>query len=100
MDEVPFFRVYEVITNRSSPGADFRIKLRIQNRPLTVLAEYKNSGQYRLARQATYEIKDCLVKSLGAYGVFIAPYISPDAAAVCKEAGIGYLDLAGNCLLV
>ncbi|MDP3186822.1 MAG: type IV toxin-antitoxin system AbiEi family antitoxin, partial [Anaerolineales bacterium] len=58
-----------------------------------------NSGQPRLARQVAYQIKDWLAKGLGAYGVFIAPYISPEAATVCKEAGIGYLDLAGNCLL-
>lgn len=31
--------------------------------------------------------------------MFSAPYISPQAAAVCKEFGFGYLDLAGNCLL-
>jgi hypothetical protein len=29
----------------------------------------------------------------------MAPYISPEAANVCVEAGIGYFDLAGNCLL-
>jgi len=99
LEEVPFLQVEEVITNGSSSGADFRIKLHIQNCPLTVLAKYKNSGQPRLARQASYELKDWLAKGLGVYGVFIAPYISPGAAVVCKEAGIGYLDLAGNCLL-
>ena len=31
------------------------------------------------------------------YGVVIAPYISPGSAVICKEAGIGYVDLSGNC---
>ncbi len=99
LEEIPFLQLMKVSTAESAPGPDFRMDVRVQNRPLTILAEYKNSGQPRLARQAAYQIKDWLAKGLGAYGVFIAPYISPEAATVCKEAGIGYLDLAGNCLL-
>jgi hypothetical protein len=34
------------------------------------------------------------------YGVFLAPYISSQAAAICEKADIGYADLAGNCHLV
>ena len=34
------------------------------------------------------------------YGVFMAPYISSQSAAICEKAGIGYADLAGNCRLV
>jgi hypothetical protein len=44
-------------------------------------------------------LKDCLSGKSDAYGIFIAPYISPDAGKICEDAGIGYLDLAGNCLL-
>jgi len=32
----------------------------------------------------------------GAVPVFIAPYFSEEACRLCREAGIGYLDLAGN----
>jgi len=31
--------------------------------------------------------------------VFIAPYISPAAAAICDQYQVGYFDLAGNCRL-
>jgi hypothetical protein len=99
LEEIPFIQLVKVSSAENASGPDFRLDIRVQNRPLTILAEYKPSGQPRLARQAVYEIKDWLVKGLGTYGVFTAPYISPEAAAVCKEAGIGYLDLAGNCLL-
>jgi hypothetical protein len=34
-----------------------------------------------------------------AYPVFIAPYISPTAAAICDQYDVGYLDFAGNCRL-
>jgi len=99
LEEIPFLQLKKVSTSENASGPDFRMEVRVQNRPLTIVAEYKNSGQPRLAREAVYQIKDWLAKGLGVYGVFTAPYISPKAAAVCKEAGIGYLDLAGNCLL-
>jgi len=63
------------------------------------MAEVKNNGQPRFARLAVYELKDRLGSQTMAYGVFIAPYISPEAGKICEEAGIGYLDLAGNCLI-
>jgi hypothetical protein len=34
------------------------------------------------------------------YGVFVASFISPASAAICKDAGIGYVDLSGNCFIV
>jgi hypothetical protein len=38
-------------------------------------------------------------KDRSAYPVFIAPYISPAAAAICEEYKAGYFDFAGNCRL-
>lgn len=99
LEEIPFLQLLKVSTTKNVPAPDFRVDVRILNRPLTFLAEYKASGQPRLAREAAFQLKDWLAKGLGVYGIFTAPYISPEAAAVCKEAGIGYLDLAGNCLL-
>ena len=99
LEEILFLQLVEVSKAKNEIGPDFLFKVRIQDRSLTILGECKNSGQPRLARQAAFQIRDWLAKGLGEYGVFIAPYISPQAAAVCKEAGIGYFDLAGNCLL-
>ena len=99
LEEIPFLQVIDVPAAENVPCPDFQVEVSIQNRSLTILVEYKASGQPRLAREAALQIKDWLVKGQGDYGVFIAPYISPESAAICKEAGIGYLDLAGNCLL-
>jgi hypothetical protein len=99
LGEIPFLQVIDVPAAENMSGPDFQVEIRIQNRSLTILVEYKASGQPRLARQAALQIKDWLTKGRGDYGVFTAPYISPEAATVCKEAEIGYLDLAGNCLL-
>jgi len=96
LSEIPFLQVTAVT---KSDDADYLIDLRVQDSPITLLAEYKESGQPRLARQAVYELKDWLAKGRRNYGIFIAPYISADAAAICKEAQVGYFDLAGNCHL-
>ena len=96
---IPFLQVGEVSVDDSALRPDFQVEVRVKNKSLTILAEYKNSGEPRLARFAIYQIKDWVSSNIGVYGVFIAPYISPNAAAICAEAGIGYLDLAGNCLL-
>jgi len=99
LEEIPFLQLMNVSAADNASDPDFRMDIRVQNRRLTILAEYKSSGQPRLVRQAAFQIKDWLAKGLGVYGVFTAPYVSPESAAVCKEAGIGYLDLAGNCRL-
>jgi hypothetical protein len=95
---IPFLQV-EKVSVGNTPGPDFQVDVRVKNRSLIILAEYKDSGQPRIARLVSYQMKDWLAEGNGAYGIFIAPYVSPDAAVVCSEAGIGYLDLAGNCLL-
>ncbi len=33
------------------------------------------------------------------YGVFMAPFISRESAHICQDAGVGYVDLAGNAHL-
>jgi hypothetical protein len=99
LEEVPFLQVISDSLVKDGTGAGFRIEVRVQDNPCSLLGEYRSSGQPRLAREAAYALKDRLAKGLGSYAIFAAPYISPAAAEVCKQNGIGYLDLAGNCLL-
>ena len=99
LEEIPFLQLANAPAFKNASGPDFRMGVRVQNRSLIILAEYKSSGQPRLVREAALQIKDWLDKGQGDYGVFTAPYISPEAALICKDVGIGYLDLAGNCLL-
>ncbi len=67
-----------------------------------LVAEVKGQGEPRLARESALFILHHIRTHASlsrAYGVFIAPYVSPRSAAVCRELGIGYLDFAGNCRL-
>jgi hypothetical protein len=64
-----------------------------------LFADVKSSGQPRYARQAADRFFRLSSQQPEIYGVFIAPYISPASAAICADAGIGYVDLSGNCRL-
>lgn len=99
LEKAPFLQIDSIERVRPVEGVDFQILIRVQGRPIRFYAQVKSNGQPRLARQATYELKHWLANHPDAYGIFIAPYISPRAGTICEEAGIGYLDLAGNCLL-
>ncbi|MBN2321399.1 MAG: hypothetical protein JXR49_20135 [Acidobacteria bacterium] len=60
----------------------------------------RGNGQPRYAREA---VAGFLMQSgqspKNAYPVFAAPFISKSAAEICREAGVGTIDLAGNCRL-
>jgi len=87
----------------SDPGIDLRLRLAgssAKNWELHI--DVKGSGHPKQASQAIYGLKRAAERVLPGrkiYGVFAAPYISPESAKLCLEAGIGYLDLSGNCHL-
>lgn len=64
--------------------------------------EVKNQLQPRQARAAVLEINDYLraLADPKVYPVLMAPYISPEVAEICRQAGVGHADFAGNCRLV
>jgi hypothetical protein len=99
LEKVPFVQIERTEFSKLERGADFLVWIRIQDRSRLLLVETQNNGQPRIARLATYELKDRLSNEAGSYGIFIAPYISPEAGKILEEEGVGYLDLAGNCLI-
>ena len=65
LEEIPFLEMADVYTVNDASRPYFRIGVRIQNRSLTILAEYKASGQPRLAREAALQIKHWLDSGQG-----------------------------------
>ncbi len=63
-----------------------------------IVFEVKSAGQPRYAREVAYQFKSILNNTENTYGVFGAPFVSEESRRICQEAGIGYLDLGGNCL--
>ena len=65
-----------------------------------LLVEVKSSGEPRYVRGAVQELRSLLSDKPRAYGIVSAPYISADAGRICRDEGVGYVDLAGNCGLI
>ncbi len=95
LQNIPFLTTYPIIDR----NGDFRMMVDLDNTQKTIIAEVKNNGEPRYARQAANQLIRYLQNSPEAYGIFIAPYISPQAAEICREANIGFVDFAGNCFI-
>ena len=62
-----------------------------------IYLEIKTLGTPKSTREAVNLLVRRIQAEPASYGVVIAPYISPGSAAICRESGIGYVDLSGNC---
>lgn len=91
-----------------TPGSwrpDFLLPLKAEGEPWTLACETKIDGQPRHIRVAVLQVKDYAQRLASsdahphAYPVVIAPFISSASAEICKEAGVGFADFAGNCHL-
>ena len=101
LSRVPFLKKAD-IKRQDSGGEmkpDFLIKLALSEGEQYLVVEVKANGQPRLAREAINQLLRYRDLFPNAYGIFLAPYITPRAGELCKKEGIGYLDLAGNCYL-
>lgn len=80
---------------------DLLVRMRLGDEERTLLIEAKGTGQPRIAREAIGQLariraEDAYSKG---YPLFTAPFITERTAEICREAGVGFLDLAGNCRL-
>jgi len=104
MQEVPFVRLERLERGKKlRPGTvfhpDFFAPLWITGRRKIIIVEVKNNGQPRFARDAANSLYRLCQFEPGAYGIFMAPYISPVSAQILKAQGFGYLDFSGNCFI-
>lgn len=98
LQEVPFLRI-EKESKAANRRTELHFQLKTPRGKRTLLVEVRNVGQPRVIREATNQLLRFKNDMPGAYGVVVAPYISPEAATICLKEGFGFADLAGNCLL-
>lgn len=100
---VPFLRPGKPSLEHPSGArvADFILPIEVRGQPWSLVCEVKNVGQPRFVREGAFQLRKYLqsLSSPQAYGVFIAPYLSEESAALLREESLGYLDFAGNCFL-
>lgn len=101
LQRVPFLEIESIEREPQIGGAtvDLVATVRMGEQRQRLALEVKNSGQPRIARTAAYQLARLREQDPGLYGVFAAPYISPQTAEICIQEKLGYLDLAGNCRL-
>lgn len=79
------------------PDLIFEVQVRGGNKYFIVF-EIKSMGQPRYVRSAANQLLSIIGTREEFYGVFGAPFLSEESKQICREQGIGFADLAGNCL--
>jgi hypothetical protein len=102
LERVPAITVLSVDQQVSAAGegVDILVHLEAAGQHRMLACEVKSSGQPRYVRAALLQLRNYVArKAQGAIPVFIAPYLSPNAQSLCREEGVGFLDLEGNAHL-
>jgi hypothetical protein len=82
-------------------GVDILAELQVAGRRHTLVCEVKANGQPRHVRIGLLQLRNYVAHfDTPATPIFIAPYLSPEAQALCREQEVGFLDLEGNARLV
>lgn len=103
LDQVPTIEVKDVELGPPGQdrGIDILAHITASGRRHTLACEVKSSGQPRHARMALLQLRNYVTHlHKEAAPIFIAPYLSPEVQALCREQGVGFLDLEGNARLV
>ena len=80
------------------PGnPDYRVSIQGNTFDQVMILEMKTLGTPKNIREAVNLLSLYQSSEPSCYGVVLAPFISPGSAEICKQAGVGYLDLSGNC---
>jgi Transcriptional regulator, AbiEi antitoxin, Type IV TA system len=85
----------------SDVQADILVRLDIAGRRHVLACEVKTNSQPRHVRPAVLQLRNYIAHLDGdATPVLIAPFLSSQAQALCREEGVSFLDLEGNVRLV
>jgi hypothetical protein len=98
---IPFVEIKDCKNNVRIGGHefDFSIAASFSGKPVNLLVELKTQAQPRFVRMAALELKSRLQSLSDSYGILIAPYIGAVSMQVCREVGVGCVDLSGNAFL-
>ena len=102
LEGIPFAMIQSIGRDRDIGGYRAHLVTTVNTPAGTryFVAEIKSVGQPRAAREAVNQLWRFREKRPDVVPVFIAPYISPASAQICKKDGTNYVDLSGNCRLV
>jgi hypothetical protein len=97
---VPFVQMAKVELTPPGSGFDILAEFSLEGARRLLACEVKSVGQPRHVRAALLQLRKAAEKfDPPAMPIFIAPYLSQEAQALCREFEVGYLDLVGNALI-
>ena len=99
LNGVPNLTIELIGAVQTPSHADFAIAITSGHKKFKVLGEVKSTGEPSILRRSGAWLKDLLTKTKHDYAVIIAPFISREGAVICRDLGVGFIDLSGNCLL-
>jgi hypothetical protein len=102
LEEIPSVRLDRTSKKKRQPPGpkpDLSVDLLVGEERWEILGEAKASGEPRMIRGTIQQLQGYLSTFSNTYGIVAAPYIGPRSQQICKDARVGYLDLAGNCRL-
>jgi hypothetical protein len=99
LSEIPSVTIDQI--NREEPLGPIRpdlvLKITAFGEHHLIIVEVKKNAQPRFARDAILQLHEYARKIGGkSMPILAAPYMSPEVRDLCREEGIGYLDLQGN----
>ena len=96
--DLSFIEVTRVVDEPATDvGYDFAVDVTIKNRNWSLLIATKSFGEPRLVREAVAFLSTRARKNPRSCFVFAAPYLSDETQGLCRQAGISFFDLSGNC---
>ncbi|RCI77194.1 hypothetical protein DNK03_21450 [Brucella anthropi] len=97
LQSVPVLRINKVELTSPRSGVDILVELNINGHHHFLVCEVKPAGQPRHVRAALLQLHKAADHfDPPATPIFIAPYLSPDAQALCREFNVGFIDFVGN----
>ena len=78
---------------------DLVMETEIRGKRKNLVFEFRSIGQPRYTREAVAQVKAYASAIPNSYPVIVAPYILEQSARIIQSEGVGFFDLAGNCLL-
>jgi len=82
----------------SSRSPDLKLKVKQGKKEYLLLIEVKSSGEPRMISSMAGQISTWN-NTVSGYPVLVVPFISSRGRELCKELGLGFVDLSGNAYL-
>jgi hypothetical protein len=98
--ETPVAHLVTLETSNLQPDIDILVHVDAFDQRYVLACQVNASGQPRAVRTSLLKLRDGISQFRNQVTpLLIAPYLSPESRALCKEQSVGYLDLEGNARL-